>query len=328
MKAVVLTDFGESDVLRLQEVDEPTPRESEVLVRVHATTINDYDWAFMRGRPLAYRPFMGFSKPRVTILGAEVAGRVEAVGGGVTMFASGDEVYGDISEAGFGGFAEYVCVKETALVRKPAAMSFEEAASLPHAAALAMQGLIDRAGIHKGEKVLINGAGGGVGTLGVQIARTFDAETTGVDSAAKFDTMRAAGFDDVIDYQREDFTRSGRRYDLILDTKTTRSPARCARALRPGGRYMTVGGDVPRLLQHLLLGPLVSRATKKRFGIVALKTNKDLDRVNALFETGKLRCFLDNGYRLADIPAAVQRFGKAEHTGKIVISVREPSNGG
>jgi NADPH:quinone reductase-like Zn-dependent oxidoreductase len=252
-----------------------------------------------------------------------VAGTVEAVGDGTTTFQLGDDVYGDISEAGFGGFAEYVCVSEEALVRKPPSMTFEQAAAIPHAAALALQGLVDLGGLRRGERVLINGAGGGVGTIGVQIAKQHDAEVTGVDSGAKLDAMRAAGFDHVIDYTKQDFTETGERYDLILDTKTTRSPRKYLRALTPAGRYVTVGGHTPRVLQVLAAGPLVARLSDKRLHMVALKPNKDLAYVNELFESTGLELLIDGPYPLREVPRAIQRFGDAEHIGKVVIAVAD-----
>ncbi len=324
MKAVVLTRFGSPDVLQLKEVEKPRPKDEEVLLKVHATAINDWDWQFMRGRPLALRLIFGIFKPKVEILGAEVSGRVEAVGKNVRRFQPGDDVYGDISACGFGGFAEYVCAHEDALVRKPPEMSFEEATSLPHASMLAMQGLIDCGRIQEGQKLLINGAGGGVGTLGVQIAKLYGAETTGVDSGAKLDMLRSVGFDHVIDYEREDFTDNGQQYDLILDTKTNRSTLRYARSLRPHGAYVTVGGQLGRLLQALFFGPLISLFSKKRIRIVALEPNKDLDRVNELFQAGKLKCVLDGPFDLRDVPEAIQLFGAGRHKGKVVISVATP----
>ncbi len=321
MQAIVLTKYGERGVLKLQEVPIPVPKDNEVLLKVHATTVNDWDWCFMRGKPAVYRLFMGLWKPKVTILGAEVAGRVEGVGAGVQRFKPGDAVYGDISETGFGGFAEYVCVRESALVPKPESMTFEEAASIPHAFALARQGLVDEGCIQEGQRVLINGAGGGVGTFGVQLAKHYGAETTGVDSGAKLETRREMGFDHVIDYRQEDFTQSGERYDLILDTKTNRPARSYRRVLKPNGTYATVGGQLPRLLQTLVAGALLSRVSSKRMRIVSLKTNKDLNRANELFEAGKLRCVLDGPYKLADVPDAVQHFGAARHKGKVVVSV-------
>lgn len=322
MKAIVLTRYGSPNVvLRLQELAKPEPGDGEVLVKVHATSINDWDWFYVRGKPYAYRLIFGLVRPRVAVLGAEVAGTVVSAGKGATLFQPGERVYGDISEAGFGGFAEYVCVRETALARMSASMTFEKAAALPHAAMLAQQGLIDIGQLRQGERVLINGAGGGVGTLGVQIAKQHGAEVTGVDSALKLDMLRTFGFDHVIDYQRHDFTRNGQRYDLILDTKTNRSPFRYLRSLRPGGRYVTVGGHLSRLLQTFCIGPIVSKVTGKHVRVVALKPNKNLDSVNDLFEKNALECAIDGPYSLGDVPRAVQRFGEAKHLGKVVITI-------
>ena len=321
MKAIVLTRFGSPDVLQLQEVSRPDPLDDEVLLKVHATAVNDWDWSFMRGRPWVLRLIFWLFKPRVKILGAEVAGRVEAVGKNVKRFKPGDEVYGDISESGFGGFAEYVAVPEDALAPKPATMTFQEAAALPHASMLAVQGLIDEGQIHEGKKLLINGAGGGVGTFGVQIAKLYGVETTGVDSGAKLDLLRSVGFDHVIDYEREDFTKNGQRYDLILDTKTNRSPFTYARSLNPDGRYVTVGGHLDRLLQTLCLKPWISLFSKKHMRIVGLKPNKDLSYVNELFEDGKLKCVIDGPFELSKTPQAVRYFGEGKHKGKVVIAV-------
>lgn len=321
MKAIVLSQYGPPEGLSLREVAKPEPRDGEVLVKIRATAVNDWDWCFVRGKPYLYRLLFGLVTPKVSVLGAEIAGTVEAAGRGASRFAPGDHVYGDISQAGFGGFAEYVCVSENALAPKPPAMSFEQAAALPHAAMLALQGLVDVGELRHGERVLVNGAGGGVGIIAVQIAKRQGAEVTGVDSASKLDTLKAVGFDHAIDYRQQDFTRTGQRYDLILDTRTTRSPLRYLDALQPGGRYVTVGGHLPRLLQAALLGPLIARLTGKQLRIVNLKPNKDLAQVNALFEAHGLRCVIDGPYPLDQVPQAIRRFGDAGHIGKIVITV-------
>lgn len=299
----------------------PEPKDDEVLVRVHATTVNDIDWAFMRGRPRIYRLMFGVFSPKVSILGAEIAGTVEAVGPRATRFVPGDRVYGDICEAGLGGFAEYVSVRDTALTHIPPGVSFQQAAALPHAAMLAWQGLVDVGKIRHGERVLINGAGGGVGTIGVQIAKAYGCDVTGVDRDFKLPALESIGFDHVIDYQQVDFTENGQRYDLILDARTTRSPLRYLRALRPGGRYVTVGGDLPRLFQILCMGAAVARVTGKRLQIVALKPNKGLDHIHRLIESHGLACVIDGPWALADGPAAIERFGQARHVGKIVLTV-------
>ena len=308
-------------MLRLEEVSKPQPGDDEVLLKVRATAVNDWDWSFTRGKPWVLRLIFGLFRPRVRILGAEVAGRVESVGKDAKKFKPGDDVYGDISESGFGGFAEYVSVPEDALALKPAAMTFHEAAALPHASMLAVQGLIDEGQIQEGEKLLINGAGGGVGTFGVQIAKLYGVETTGVDSGAKLELLHSVGFDHVIDYEREDFTKNGQRYDLILDTKTNRSPFKYIRSLKPNGRYVTVGGHLDRLFQALCLGPWISLFSKKHLRIVGLKPNKDLGYVNALFEGGKLKCVIDGPFELSETPQAVQYFGEGKHKGKVVIAV-------
>ncbi|MBL8113891.1 MAG: NAD(P)-dependent alcohol dehydrogenase [Acidobacteria bacterium] len=317
MKAVVRDRYGGPEVLELKEVPAPTAGPGEVLVRVRAVSINDWDWGLLVG-DFVNRMLAGPLRPKFAILGSDIAGVVEAVGSGVEDLEIGDEVFGDLSGR-WGGFAELVAAPRAALALKPAVMSFPQAAALPQAGALAVQGLIDRGEIRPGQSILINGAGGGVGTLGVQIARTFGVETTGVDSAAKLDVMRAAGYRHVIDYETEDFTRNGRRYDLILDVKTNRSPFAYLRALQPGGTYVTVGGSILRLLQLLVLSPVIRLASGKRLRIVSLELNKGLDYLSELFEAGKLRPVLDDLRPLSELPAAMKVFGAGRHKGKVVI---------
>lgn len=320
MKAFVLSQYGSAQNLALRAIAKPVPRADEVLVKVYATTINDCDWCLLRGAPAIIRLVYGLRRPKIAVLGTEIAGRVEAVGEKVTRFQPGDAVYGDISDCGFGGFAEYVCVPATALTRKPEPMSFAQAAALPHAAALALQGLRDQGRMRPQQKVLINGAGGGVGTLAVQIARAAGVtEITGVDDGSKFDLMRSLGFTQTIDYTQTDFTTGPQRYDLILDTKTNRFPLRYLRVLNPGGTYVTVGGLTPNLLQILLLGPFVRWLTQKDMRLVVLKPNKDLAEVNRLFEAGQLVPQIDGPYSFSQIPALVQYFGGGGHQGKIVV---------
>ena len=327
MKAIVCTKYGPPDVLQLKEVAKPTPKDDEVLIKVHAASVNDWDWALVRGKPLVFRLFTGLLKPKVNILGVEVAGQIEAVGKKVKKFQPDDEVYGDISECGFGGFAEYVCARENALILKPANMTFEEAAAMPHASMLAFQGLLDKGQIQQGQKLLINGAGGGVGTFGVQIAKQYGVEATGVDNSSKLDMLRSIGFDHVIDYKQEDFTKNGQYYDLILDTKTNRSIFDYLRSLSPNGRYVTVGGLLTRLLQALIFGSWISMFSKKKIHIVSLKPNKDLSHINELFEAGKVKCVIDGPYALSEVPKAIQYFGEGKHKGKVVISVEHLFSG-
>jgi NADPH:quinone reductase-like Zn-dependent oxidoreductase len=319
MKAVVRERYGSPDVLELRDVATPAPRAGEVLLRVHAASVNDWDWGLLRGTPLVIRLLHGLFTPKVQVIGGDVAGRVEAVGEDVVAFRRGDEVYGDLCMCGFGAFAEYACAPEVCLARKPPGMTFEQAAAIPQAGMLAVQGLVDVGRIRSGQKLLLNGAGGGVGTFALQIARLHDVEVTVVDKASKLDMLRAMGADHTIDYLERDFTRDGKRYDLILDVKTSRSPLAYARALGPGGTYVTVGGDTVRLLQVLVLGPAMSRSSGRHVRIVALKPNKDLAYMNELFEGGKLVPVIDRVYALADVPEALRLFGTGDHRGKIVV---------
>lgn len=320
MKAIVYEKYGSPDVLELREVTKPTPRDDEVLVRIHAVSVNDWDWGLLQGSTFVDRLLFGLFKPRHKILGSDIAGRIEAVGSKVTQFRPGEDVFGDLSGK-WGGFAEYVCASQTALALKPPGMSFTEAASIPQAAMLAVQGLRDIGGIRQGQKVLINGAGGGVGTFAVQIAKLYGVDVTGVDHPAKFDLMRSLGVDQVIDYTRQDFTRSGTRYDLILDAKSNRSPFDYARALAPNGTYVTVGGSIPRLFQIMLLGQLIGMASKTTMRVVVLKPNKDLAYVSELFEAGKLKPVMDELITLNEVPEAMRYFGSGNHKGKVVITV-------
>ena len=321
MKAVVMESYGTPDVLELRDVARPTPKAGEVLVRVHAASVNDWDWGLLQGAPFVIRMFNGLFTPKVQIIGGDIAGRVEAVGRDVKSFQAGDEVYGDLCMSGFGAFAEYACAPEASLAHKPARMTFEQAAAIPQAGMLAVQGLIDVGRIQSGQKLLLNGAGGGVGTFALQIAKLYDVEVTVVDKPGKLDVLRAMGADHVIDFLKEDFTKGGKGYDLILDVKTNRSPFAYARALNPNGTYVTVGGSTPRLLQALVLGPLMSRLYNKHVRIVTLKPNKDLAYMNELFEAGKLAPVIDGPYKLADVPEAFRLFGTGDHQGKIIITM-------
>ena len=320
MKAVVMDSYGTPDVLELRDVTKPTPKAHEVLVRVLAASVNDWDWGLLRGAPIN-RMFSGLFTPRVHILGGDIAGRVEAVGEDVTTFQPGDEVYGDVCMSGFGAFAEYCCAREACLAHKPAGMTFEQAAAIPQAGMLAVQGLIDVGRIQSGQKLLLNGAGGGVGTIALQLAKLYDVEVTVVDKLGKLDMLRAMGADRVIDYLKEDFTRSGKRYDLILDVKTNRSPFAYLRALNPNGTYVTVGGSIPRLLQALVMGPFTSWLYHRHLRLVGLKPNKDLNYMNKLFEAGKLLPVIDGLYKLADLPEAFRRFGAGDYQGKIIVTM-------
>ena len=324
MKALVFKKYGSPEVLQLREITKPTPEENEVLVRIHATAVNDYDWSMIRGKPYLYRLLFGLLKPKHQIPGMELSGTIEALGTNAKSFKIGDHVYGDISTYGFGGFAEYVCINEKALVIKPDKMRFEEATAIPHAATLALQGLVDAGDIKKGQKILINGAGGGMGTFGLQIAKLYDAEVTGVDTGDKLKMMEEIGFDHIIDYKKEDFTKNGQKYDLILDAKTTRSTFDYLRALSSKGKYVTVGGYLNRLFPMFLLKPWISIFSTKRIQIVALKPNKDLNYISELFEAGKIRPVIDGPFNLSQLPEAIQYFGEGRHQGKVVIVNNTP----
>jgi len=322
MKAIVYDKYGSPDVLELQEVDKPVVKDDEILVKVHAASVNAWDWDLLRGTPLVNRLGGGLLKPKkIKILGCDIAGRVEAVARTVKLFKPGDEVFGDISGCGWGGFAEYVCARENALALKPSGMTFDEAAAVRQAAGLALQGLRYKGQIQPGQKVLINGAGGGAGTFAVQIAKSFGAEVTGVDSTSKLDMLRSIGADHVIDYTQEDFTQNGQRYDRIVDMAAHHSTFDYERALSPKGIYGVIGGSTPRILQTVFLGSWISLIGSKKMGLVLHKPNKDLAFMIELFEAGKVIPVIDRRCPLSEVPEALQYFGEGHARGKVVITV-------
>jgi NADPH:quinone reductase-like Zn-dependent oxidoreductase len=313
MQAVVYAEYGTPDVLELQEIDTPTIKDDELLVRVHASSINSWDWDLLRGKPWITR-IGGLRTPQHPVLGADIAGVVEVVGSDVTRFQPGDEVFGDLSASGWGGLAEYTAAKEKAVAHKPPSMTFEQAAAIPQAAILALQGLRDKKQIQPGQKVLINGAGGGTGTFGIQIAKSYGAEVTGVDSAAKLDMMRSVGADHVIDYATEDFTKNGERYDLILDVVANRSTSTYKRSLAPDGVCVVVGGTTATLLSTLILG-------RRTVTILVHKPNAtDLDLLADMFEAGTIVPVIDRRYALKDTAEALRYFGEGGVQGKILIA--------
>ena len=322
MKAVVCPTYGSPDVLELQEVAKPRPKDNEVLVKVHASSVNAADWRLMRADPPLVRLTDGFSKPKYPVFGSDVAGRVEAVGKNVTQFKPGDEVFGDLSASGLGAFAEYVAAPEDSLICKPAKLTFEQAAAVPMAAVTALQGLRDYGKIEAGQSALINGASGGVGSFAVQLAKSFGAEVTGVCSTGKVDMVRLLGADCVIDYEREDFTQSAGRYDLILGVGGFYPLAVYKRALRPGGRYVMAGGETKQIFQAVLLGPLMSvRRDKKLMGLVAKPSQEDLRFIARLLESSDVTPVIDKTYPLAEVPEAVRYLEAGYARGKVVISV-------
>lgn len=323
MKAIVTEQYGSPEkVLALREVEQPVPKENEVLIKVQATAVNDYDWSMVRGKPSVYRLLFGLFKPKYPIAGMELSGMVEDVGAKVEQLKIGDAVYGDISHYGFGTFAEYLCIHEKAVRKKPGAFSFEEAAAIPHAALLALQALRDMGGIAPGQKVLINGGGGGVGTLGLHIAKQYGCEVSGVDAEEKLEMMQSIGFDHVIDYRKENFTKNGTHYDLILDCKTNQSAFACLRALKPKGKYVTVGGTPGSLISLLFWGKIVSLFSNKKLQILALKPNEGLEYIEELFTQNKMKCVMDGPYALEEIPRLIRYFGEGKHKGKVVIKMK------
>src|SRR3990172_3511579 len=324
MKAIVYTKYGSPDVLQLKDVETPAPKDDEVLIKIHAASVNAYDWHFLTADIFLIRLMGGgLLKPKYTRLGADVAGRVEAVGRNVKQFRPGDEVFGDISH---GGFAEYVCAPESRLALKPANLSFEEAAAVPMAALTALQGLRDEGQIHPGQKVLINGASGGVGTFAVQIAKLFGAEVTAVCSTRNLDQARSLGADHVIDYTKEDFTQSGQQYDLILAANGYHPLSAYKRTLRSDGIYVMAGGSMPQIFQAMLMGSWMSETGGKKMGGVSAKRNqKDLAFLKELVEAGKVVPVIDRRYPLSEADEALRYLGEVHARGKVVIAVESNS---
>jgi NADPH:quinone reductase-like Zn-dependent oxidoreductase len=322
MRAIVQTDYGSTDMLSLQEVDKPVVPDNGVLVRVHAASVNAGDWHLMRGTPFLIRfIFGGLLKPKIEILGCDMAGRVEAIGKDVTQFKPGDEVFGDLSECGFGAFAEYVCATEAVLVLKPANITFEAAAAVPGAALAAWQGLRNFRQIQPGQKVLIVGASSGVGSFAVQIAKVLGAEVTGVCSTKKMDMVRSIGADHIIDYTQTDVTQTG-PYDLILDVAAYRSVFDYLPALTTEGTYVLVGGSTARLFQVMFLGNWISKTNGKQVKCLASKPDRaDLTILKELIEAGKIVPLIDRTYNLSEVPAAIRYLEQRQVRGKVVISL-------
>jgi NADPH:quinone reductase-like Zn-dependent oxidoreductase len=316
MKAFVYERYGPPETLRMAEVGKPVPKADQVLVEVLAASVNAADWHVLRGKPLFSRATLGLLRPKHQILGGDVAGRVEAVGDGVTRFKPGDEVYANLLDHGYGGFAEYVAVPVSVMSLKPAQLSFEEAAAVPMAATTALQGLRHHGELRPGQRVLINGATGGVGSFAVQIAKASGAEVTGVTSTPNLDLVRSLGADHVLDYTATDFTRGGGRYDLILDTVGNRSVPDLKRALAPGGRAAVTGfTSVARLLGVSL------RGGKQIAQVQAHVTTRDLELLSELIEAGRLRPQIDRRYRFADIPAAIAYLEQGRARAKVVVEM-------
>jgi NADPH:quinone reductase-like Zn-dependent oxidoreductase len=317
MRALCYDNYGSPDELHVLDVAMPAPEDDDILLRVRAASINDWDWQLLQGS-FINRLFNGWDRPtKRRVLGCDVAGVVEAVGKAVTAFRPGDEVFGDLCASGFGGFAEYACAPAAIFALKAQEMSFEQAAALPQAGMLALQGVIEVGGVQAGQNVLLNGAGGGAGVFALQLAKLHGARVTAVDKGEKLSALRALGADIVVDYEAEDITKRPAQYDLVLDVKTTRSPLDYVKVLKPRGTYVTMGGDMKRVFAMVLIGALRSQ----RFRMVVLKPNRDLALLKELFQAGKLKCVIDEVYSLTEGAEALRRFGSGRHRGKVIISM-------
>jgi len=320
MKAMVYTQYGPPDVLKLTEVAKPAPKDGEVLVKVHASSVTFGDLAVLKGEPFMVRFSLGLREPKIRILGKDLAGEVEAVGANVKQFKPGDEVFGDLSDSGWGAYAEYVSVPENVLVRMPTNLTFEAAGGVPESAVVALQGL-RKAQIQSGQKVLIYGASGGIGTFAVQIAKSFETEVTGVCSSRNLDMVRSLGADHVIDYTKEDFAQNGKQYDLILATAGYRSLFDYKRALAPGGHYVATGGEMAQIFQPMLLGPFVSSGGRKMTNLAMKPVKKDLTFIKELIEAGKVTPVIDKSFPLSELPDALRYYGEGRSRGKVVVTM-------
>jgi len=320
MKAIVHYQYGSPDVLRLEEVEKPTPSDDEVLIKIHAVSINGSDREGLIGKPL-YARIGGLRKPGYPILGSDIAGRVEQVGKNITQFEPGDEVFGEIP--GYhGGFAEYACATEKTLKKKPEGLTFEKAAAIPQGGALALHGILKQGKVQPGQHVLINGAGGSAGTFAVQLAKLHGAEVTGVDNTYKLDFLKSLGADDVMDYTRQDFTRNRNRYDLILDLIAHRSAFAYARALKPNGTYFFVGGSVGTLFQVLILGPWIKKTRDKNVRLLMVpQDSQHLMTITELCVAGKVVPVIDRRFTFNEIPEALRYVAEGRAKGKVVITV-------
>src|SRR5438445_3020974 len=326
MKAIVYCDYGLTN-LKLEDVEKPTPNDDQILIKVRAASVNPYDWHFVEGTPKIMRVMgVGLRKPKDTRLGVDFAGTVEAVGKNVTKFKPGDEVFGGRT----GAFAEYVCVREArAVATKPASVTFEQAASVPIAGITALQGLRDKGKVQPGQKVLINGASGGVGTFAVQIAKSMGADVTGVCSTKNLDMVRSLGADHVIDYTKEDFTKGYQRYDVILDNVANHSLSECRRVLNPDGKYVLSGGGVVNEgrwlgpgLTHALNAMFLSKFVSQKMGMMLAELNqKDLTALADLMQSGKVTPVIDRTYTLSELPQAIEYLEQGHARGKVVVKV-------
>jgi NADPH:quinone reductase-like Zn-dependent oxidoreductase len=323
MKAILQTKYGSPDVLQISDVEKPVPGDDEVLIKVHAASVNTADCYILKGEPFLVRIMDGgILKPKYQIPGSDIAGKVEAKGRNIKQFELGDEVFGNLSSYGRSGFAEYVCVPENAIALKPDNISFEEAAAVPLAAVTALQGIRDIGKIRSGQKVLINGASGGVGTFAIQLAKTFGGEVTAVTSTKKLEIARSIGADHVIDYNKEDFTKSGQNYDLIIAANGYHPISDYKGTLSSRGIYVMIGGSLTQMFQAILLGPFISMTGSKKMRTVSLRPNQeDLVFMKDLIESGKILPVIDRSYKLSEVPDALKYLEDGHAQGKVVIAV-------
>lgn len=322
MKAFMYKKYGSPDVLELTEVEKPTPKDHQVLVKIKAASLNFGNLVLLRGEPFLARFAFGLHKPKYPIPGGDIAGRIEAVGKGVKQFQVGDEVFGDLSTCGWGGFAEYVCVPEHAIVLKPNNLSFEEAAAVPMAGVTALQGLRDKGNIQPGQTVLINGASGGVGTFAVQIAKALGAEVTGVVSARNLNILKSLGADEIIDYTKENFTKKQKKYDLILGVNGHHPISAYKNSLNQNGKFIHIGGSSAQMFQAMVQGPWISIIGNKKVSIMLQRANQqDLIFMKKLLEDGKVKPVIDRTFSLSELPEAFTYFEEGHAQGKVVISI-------
>jgi NADPH:quinone reductase-like Zn-dependent oxidoreductase len=326
MKAAVHEEYGGPEVLRIADLPVPQPGPGEVLVRVRAASINEWDHGLLTGTP-GFNRSTGLRRPRMRIIGSDIAGSVEAVGPGVKRFLPGDEVMGDLSNCGFGAFAEYACPPESALAHKPGFLGWEEAAAVPQAGLMAIGAMRKGRPYRPGQRVLINGAGGGVGTFAIQIAKQLQAVVTAVDRGDKLAALHRLGADEVIDYELEDFTRTGEDYDVIVDPVSTRSPLDYRLALAPGGAAVVLGGGTVQLLEAFAVGPLLRLDRGRRLGLHIHRPNehRDLARLLELLEHGAVHPVIDRSFALDEAPAALQYYESGSFVGKIVLTMEQPA---
>ncbi len=327
MKAILQTEYGSPDLLQFKNIEKPTPKEDEVLIKIHAASLNAYDWHLLTADIFLVRFATGLFKPKSTQIGADISGVVESVGKNVEQFKPGDEVFGDLASCGGGGFAEYAIAPESYLVLNPTNLSFEETAAIPMAAITALQGLRDEGKIQAGQKVLINGASGGVGTFAVQIAKFYGAEVTAVCSTRNLELARSLGADHVIDYTKENFTENGQQYDLIFAANGYHPLSAYKRALTPNGIYVMAGGTAKQIFSAMLLGSLMSIGGNKKIGGVSAKpSQKDLIFMKELIESGKVKPKIDKIYPFADLAKALHYLGEGHAQGKVIITMDEQAS--